>query len=75
MGSRLERTVTEIEQLVNHPDRKQAAELGDGDSREIPVIVPDGTTLEVYRWGGYDAADLTASDGLEVELLGGDDIV
>ncbi len=75
VGSRLERTVTEIEKLVNHPDRKQAAELGDGDSHEIPVIVPNGATLEVYRWGGYDAADLTAPAGLEVELLDGDDIV
>jgi hypothetical protein len=35
--------------LVEHPDRKQAAELGDGDSHEIPVIVPFGARLEVYR--------------------------
>lgn len=61
--------------LVEHPDRKQAAELGDGDSHEIPVIVPDGATLEVYRWGSYDADGLTAPTGLDVELVDGNDTV
>ena len=61
--------------LVEHPDRKQATELSDGDSHEIPVIVPAGATLEVYRWGGYDAEDLTAPTGLDVELVDSNDTV
>lgn len=74
-GSTLERIHTEIEQLVEHPDRKQAVELDNGDSHEIPVIVPDGARLEVYRWGAYNGDELTAPTGLDVELLDEDDTV
>ena len=61
--------------LVTNPDRFQAAQLGDGESYEIPIQVPDGDTLEVYRWGAYDSRDNTADSGLRVELLDGDDTV
>lgn len=61
--------------LVEHSDRKQAAELGNGDSHEIPVLVPAGATLEVYRWGGYNSKDLTTPTDLNVELVDYDDTV
>ena len=63
------------EGVVDDPDRYQAAELSDGDSHEVPIQVPDGATLAVYRWGAYDADDGTAPTGLDVELLDGGDTV
>jgi hypothetical protein len=61
--------------LAANPDRFQAAQLDDGESYEVPIQVPDGNVLEVYRWGAYDTSDNTAPPGLRVELLDGDDVV
>lgn len=61
--------------VVEEPDRPPISQLDDGDSFEIPVRVPDGSTLEVYRWGAYDAADGSTPTGLDVELLDGSDTV
>jgi hypothetical protein len=59
------------EMVVDNPDRYQAAELDDGDSYEIPVQVPNGHRLVVYRWGCYDANTNSAPSGLDVQLLDG----
>ncbi|SEH61033.1 hypothetical protein SAMN05192561_11265 [Halopenitus malekzadehii] len=61
--------------VVDDPDRLPAAELQDGESIEMPIPVDDGETLEVYRWGAYDASDHTAPTGLDVELVDGGDVV
>lgn len=61
--------------LVDDPQRLPAAALDAGDSIEIPIPVADGETLEVYRWGAYNAADYTAPTGLDVELVDGSDVV
>ena len=61
--------------VVDHPERPPIAELNDTQSIEIPVRVPDGSTLEVYRWGAFDASDGTAPTGLTAELLDGGDTV
>lgn len=61
--------------VVDDPDRNRAAELADGDSIEIPIPVEDGETLNVYRWGAFDASDHTAPTGLDVELVDGSDVV
>lgn len=63
------------EVVVDNPDRYQAAELDDGDSYEIPVQVPNGHRLAVYRWGCYDADTNSAPSGLDVQLLDGGDLV
>jgi len=68
-------TGTSPELVVDDPDRLPAAELDTGESIEIPVPVDDTETLEVYRWGAYDAADHTAPTGLDVELVDGADTV
>ena len=74
-GTSVQPTFTPIEQVVENPDRNRAAELSDGDSIEIPIPVADGESLEVYRWGAFDAADHTAPTGLDVELVDGGDVV
>lgn len=61
--------------VVEDPQPLPLAELSDGESIEIGVVVDDGETLEVYRWGAYDVFDGTAPTGLDVELLDGDDTV
>jgi len=61
--------------VIQNPDRNRATELADGESVEIPIAVEDGETLEVYRWGAFDASDHTAPTGLDVELLDGADTV
>ena len=61
--------------VVDDPDRLPAAELDTGESIEIPIPVADGETLNVYRWGAFDAADHTAPTGLDVELVDGADTV
>jgi hypothetical protein len=60
---------------VENPDRLPIAELGDGDSIELAIPVTNGGTLEVYRWGAFDASDGISSPGLVIELLDGNDIV
>jgi hypothetical protein len=60
---------------VNNPDRYQSAKLDDGSSYEVPVQVPAGATLSVYRWGAYDANTSSAPSGLNVELLDENDTV
>jgi len=61
--------------VVQNPDRLPAAELQGGESIEVPIPVADGETLEVYRWGAFDASDHTAPTGLDVELVDGGDVV
>ena len=61
--------------LVEHPDRLPIAELRDGESIEIPVTVPGGGVLEVYRWGAFTVSSYSAPSGLTVELLDGSDTV
>lgn len=61
--------------VVEDPERQFIARLDDTESIEIPVRVPDTQTLEVYRWGAFDASDGTAPAGLTVELLDGADTV
>lgn len=61
--------------VVDHPDRPPIAELADTESIEIPIRVPDGSTLEVYRWGAFDVSDGSVPTGLAVELLDGADTV
>jgi len=34
-----------------------------------PVLVPDGSSLNVYRWGVYQITDATAPTGLLVEIV------
>lgn len=65
----------EIQQIVDHPDRPPIARLDDTESIEIPIRVPDKSTLEVYRWGAFDASDGSAPAGLTAELLDGSDTV
>lgn len=59
--------------VVDNPDLTGALEIAAGDSFDMPVRVPDGSTLEVFRWGAYLVADGTAPAGLTVELLDGTD--
>lgn len=59
----------EIQHLVDHPDRAGVKLLEDTESYDISVPVPDGETLEVYRWGVWKVADYTAPAGLQVQLL------
>jgi hypothetical protein len=61
--------------IVDSPDRLPITELRDGESIEIAVRVNDGDTLEVYRWGAFDASNSMAPTGLDVELLDGNDTV
>jgi hypothetical protein len=61
--------------VAEHPDRLPIAELDDGESIEIPVLVAHEETLRVYRWGAYDIGGLSSPTGLDVELLDHDDIV
>lgn len=61
--------------LINNPQKLPLSELEDGDSIELGVLVEDGESLEVYRWGAYDAGNEEAPTGLDVELLDGDDTV
>lgn len=61
--------------VVDNPERLPITELKDGDSIEIPVRVEDSETLEVYRWGAFDALDGSTPTGLDVELLDGADTV
>jgi hypothetical protein len=67
--------VSDPEYVVEYPDRFDITALDDGESREIPVQVADTETLEVYRWGAFDAADGTTPTGLDVELVDGSDTV
>jgi hypothetical protein len=65
-----------VEHLVDSPNgTPPIALLEDTESVEITVVVPDGETLKVYRWGGYKIADGTAPPGLRAELLDGGDTV
>jgi hypothetical protein len=52
-----------------------SAALDDTESIELAVRVPDGSTLEVYRWGAFQVSDGTAPTGLDCELLDGADTV
>jgi len=52
-----------------------SAALDGGESLELAVRVPDGSTLEVYRWGAFQVSDGTAPTGLDCELLDGADTV
>jgi hypothetical protein len=61
--------------VVSDPDRYAAAELDDQESYEVPIQLPDGHRLAVYRWGAYDANDNSTPTGLVVELLNEDDVV
>lgn len=61
--------------VVDTPDQLPIAELADGESIELAIPVDVGETLEVYRWGAFDAADGTAPTGLTIELLDGVDTV
>ena len=61
--------------VVENPLRPPIAELEDTESLEIPIYVPDTETLEVYRWGAWDASGAAATTSLDVELLDGSDTV
>jgi propanediol dehydratase small subunit len=61
--------------VVETPDRPPIAVLQDTESIELPIYVPDDATLEVYRWGAFDASDGSAPADLNVELLDGADTV
>jgi hypothetical protein len=61
--------------VVEYPQRFDITALDDTESREIPLLVDDTETLEVYRWGAFDASDGTAPTGLGVELVDGSDTV
>jgi hypothetical protein len=61
--------------VVEYPQRFDITALDDTESREIPLLVDDTETLEVYRWGAFDASDGTAPTGLDVELVDGNDTV
>lgn len=74
-GGSLDDLLTQVESVVQAPDRNRAAELDAGESIEIPIPVEDGETLNVYRWGAFDASDHTAPTGLDVELVDGGDVV
>jgi len=65
----------EAQWVTDHPDVPPIAELEDTESIELPIVVNDTETLEVYRWGAYDASDGTATTGLDVELLDASDTV
>jgi hypothetical protein len=65
-----------VEHLVDSPNgTPPIALLDDTESVEITVVVPDGETLKIYRWGVYKISDGTAPTGLRAELLDGDDTV
>lgn len=65
-----------VEHLVDSPNgTPPIALLEDTESVEITVVVPDGETLKVYRWGVYNIANGTAPTGLRAELLDGGDTV
>lgn len=65
-----------VEQLVDSPNgHVPTALLGDTESAEISVPVPDTETLKVYRWGVYKIGDETAPTGLQAQLLDGGDTV
>jgi hypothetical protein len=61
--------------VVDNPERLPLVELNDGESVELAIPVDDGETLEVYRWGAFDASDGTTPTGLDVELLDGTDTI
>lgn len=61
--------------VVEYPYRPPIAALEDTESIEVPVRVPNNSTLEVYRWGAYNAADDTTPTSLDAELLDGSDTV
>jgi hypothetical protein len=61
--------------VVDTPNRVPIAELNHGESIELAIPVDDGETLEVYRWGAFDASDGMAPAGLDVQLLDGTDNV
>jgi len=61
--------------VVDNPERLPITELNDGESIEIPIRVNEGDTVEVYRWGAFDASNAIAPTGLDVELLDGSDTV
>ena len=65
----------EVQWLVDHPERTGVKLLEDTENYDISVPVPDGQTLEVYRWGVWKVADYTTPTGLEVQLLDGGDTV
>lgn len=66
----------ELSHLVDYPNYDPPAlMMADTDVVDNPVRVPDGSTLEVYRWGAYLLADGTAPAGLQVQLLDGGDTV
>lgn len=61
--------------VVEYPTRPPIAALENNESIEVPVRVPNGSTLEVYRWGAYDASDDSTPTDLDAELLDGADTV
>lgn len=65
-----------VQRLVDSPNGHiMNVVLDNGDSAEIPVPVPDGEDIKVYRWGSYRISDSTSPNGLVVRLKEGDDTV
>lgn len=62
--------------LVQSPNASlMNVSLADTDSAEVSHPVPNGDTLEVFLWGGYQISDGTAPSGLNVQLKDGGDTV
>ena len=57
------------ELVVDQPEVLPITELEDTESVELPIVVQDAETLEVYRWGAFDVSDGSVPTGLDVELL------
>jgi len=65
-----------ISELVNSPNGHiMNTALDSGDSAEITVPVPNGESVEVFRWGGYKVTDGTAPSSLKVQVKDGSDNV
>lgn len=63
------------EVVVDNPHRLPLTVLDDGESIELAIRVADGETLEVYRWGAFNASHGSTPSGLNVELLDGADTI
>lgn len=55
--------------LVNSPELFPRTTLDDTESIEKDIVVPDGETLTIYRWGVHRTSDDTAPTNLDIELL------